>query len=375
MTKTVEEALVLAFDADCSTCRRVSAGVVKASDGMLTAKSLSDPDVLELRRSLLGPEPPWKPTLISVDGSGKRAWVGWKMGAPLARRLGPARTAAVLEALGVERRSVVPSVHAGPAAVSRRRFAAIAAGVLSAGLLLVTGKPSVARAGDFPKGTRSVPVGSGETDGMMARILSSSDVRNVLDDEHLAVLRSGSRLAIDEFDRAVGSSAQPTNGFALTATRHHLPSGAVAMSTGVGLPRGHFLVHRDHGTDPAGGPTEAVLYRMDHGRGLLHTIGVSHNGFPAEAVPDGVVSPAGATASDPCGGCAQTNMRLSPSCATSKMAQCVLSGVGCVGCASACAETVGLACITCVGATCGAALVNCCERAGTPYCAVCKGTP
>ncbi|WP_405056284.1 bacteriocin fulvocin C-related protein [Kribbella sp. NBC_01505] len=130
---------IVAFDAGCAACRKVSERVAEASDGQLEVLPLSNAEVVGWRAAALGPEPDWAPTLIRVRGGEVRAWTGRGMIAPLVRRLGVRRSVAVATAIGGARRAGgKPAVEAG--GVSRKRFLQWGAGLSVAGVLAVTGE-------------------------------------------------------------------------------------------------------------------------------------------------------------------------------------------------------------------------------------------
>lgn len=93
---------VLAFDASCGKCRKISRAVADACDGTLEILPLTHPDVRRWRQQAWGGQAAWAPTLIKVQASNIRAWTGMRMGIALMRHLGPQSTMRVLEAVGRE---------------------------------------------------------------------------------------------------------------------------------------------------------------------------------------------------------------------------------------------------------------------------------
>jgi len=83
---------VLAFDATCGTCRRISGAVEQACEGRLEVLPLADLDVRRWREETLGVDAEWAPTLLRVGSERVRAWTGPAMAAPLVRWLGPITT-------------------------------------------------------------------------------------------------------------------------------------------------------------------------------------------------------------------------------------------------------------------------------------------
>ncbi|MEU2578674.1 bacteriocin fulvocin C-related protein [Streptomyces anulatus] len=90
---------ILAFDSACRYCADVVERVRTVSTGKLTVAPLSDARVRGMRHHALGEQPPWAPTLLSVDATGVRAWTGTALSARLALVLGPLDSVRTLRAL------------------------------------------------------------------------------------------------------------------------------------------------------------------------------------------------------------------------------------------------------------------------------------
>ncbi|SDX12633.1 hypothetical protein SAMN05421504_102385 [Amycolatopsis xylanica] len=136
------ERWVLAFDASCETCRKISTVVERACDGRIEVMSLSHDEVSQWREQALGYAAPWAPTLLRVRGEQVRAWTGKAMGAALVRRLGPASSVRVVRALGQLRDAGELTGKAGK--LSRAGFLQLAGGIVVAGSLLTAGIASAA---------------------------------------------------------------------------------------------------------------------------------------------------------------------------------------------------------------------------------------
>ncbi|MBL1102658.1 bacteriocin fulvocin C-related protein [Streptomyces coffeae] len=140
---------ILAFDASCATCRKVSGAVARAGGDRLEVLPLAHPDVRRLRERSLGDDAPWLPTLLMVRGSTVRAWTGSTLGLHLVRRLGPRSTVRVLHALGDLKRAgdgapSVPSAHRTDR-MGRAQFLRLGAGIAAgAGLVLAGRTPALA---------------------------------------------------------------------------------------------------------------------------------------------------------------------------------------------------------------------------------------
>ncbi|MEU7061336.1 hypothetical protein [Streptomyces sp. NPDC046197] len=139
MTETTPICFLLAYDATCGTCRKISREVAHACDGRLGVVPLDHRDIRQWRAQALGANAPWTPTLIRIHHGHVRAWTGPAMAAPLIRRLGPRRIIRVVCALGRIRNDEKPTLQAA-------RLPLLWAGALTAARLLFTGKPPTAAA-------------------------------------------------------------------------------------------------------------------------------------------------------------------------------------------------------------------------------------
>ena len=93
--------LVLGFDAGCGTCSDLAGSVQERVGDKLSVENLNDSQLIAWREEALGKDAKWAPTLFEVDEEKVvRAWTGWKMGWALSRKLGPATTWQVMQALG-----------------------------------------------------------------------------------------------------------------------------------------------------------------------------------------------------------------------------------------------------------------------------------
>lgn len=104
----------LLFDTTCDTCSRTAETVESISGGWLRARSLRDPEIVELLDRNI---PGWsyRPMLMEVNGAAIRVKAGLGMSLALLRGLGPSRSRQVLTAVaeklapdpGIGRRSVL----------------------------------------------------------------------------------------------------------------------------------------------------------------------------------------------------------------------------------------------------------------------------
>ena len=124
--------LVLGFDAGCGTCSDLAGRVQKRVGDKLSVENLNDPKLLSWREEALGKDAKWAPTLFEVDGEKVvRAWAGWKMGWALSRKLGPAITWQVMQALGEV--GAAPRIENSPIVEKLPEKAAEAVGGMSRG--------------------------------------------------------------------------------------------------------------------------------------------------------------------------------------------------------------------------------------------------
>lgn len=90
---------ILAFNAGCSKCQEIIVGVQAEAPSHLSVRNLTDLDILELRRKAFGPNYPWAPTLLAVDGDHVRGRTGPKLAVRLAVLLGSKRSLRVIRTL------------------------------------------------------------------------------------------------------------------------------------------------------------------------------------------------------------------------------------------------------------------------------------
>lgn len=131
--------LVLGFDGGCLSCSMLAEHIKEQVGDKLEIKSLRDPQVQGWRKETLGEDAPWAPTLVEVHGEeASRAWTGLRMGAALTRRLGPADTWRVMQAIG-EMRPTKESLI--PGGFSRGQFlTGVGGAALAMTMLSGTGK-------------------------------------------------------------------------------------------------------------------------------------------------------------------------------------------------------------------------------------------
>lgn len=133
---------ILAFDGTCAACQGISLAVSRAAGSGLEVLPLGNEEVRLLRERALGPDAPWKPTLIATNLVGPRAWTGLPLSIRLARLLGPATSLSVLRSLGQLREEIADSVNDTTPArqrIQRRAFLRVGAGATLVARMFLTG--------------------------------------------------------------------------------------------------------------------------------------------------------------------------------------------------------------------------------------------
>lgn len=387
-----EDGVYLAFDSTCGTCRAISARVRSAARGRIQVVPLNDPDVVAARTKIYRGDAPFKPTLLRVRDGDIQAWTGPTMGVILTKEIGYSDTLAVIQALGIERQSghrilVRPNLEKK---FGRRRFGQLIAGVAASVSIFASGSLTSAALADgsAPDEGADLELTDEEAQEIFERAVSSVDFRNAAPDGTVARLEGAEVVTAEELDGPArflrlspeGSTdfgdgkVVPGTGLLTVITSKKFKDGTRSQSTAIALSESELLNFVAEQVDDKSG-TGAEFYRMNVDTGDLEIIEVTANGEVSEPVPDGAVTE-GLTpmaGSDPCGGCAK-NSQLSSTCKTSAPVDCVLGGVGCAGCVASC-SVINAACITCVVATCGAALKSCCNNGSTAVCKPCKIVP
>lgn len=133
---------ILAFDASCGRCRRISKAVARVAGERLKVLPLTHPDVTGWRRQGLGKNPPWAPTLLRVSPTGVvRGWAGMAIIVPMVRLLGIRSMIELLRALGSLHRAE-SARDTGVDSGRERRLGLLPMGVVAVlvGWLMVNGK-------------------------------------------------------------------------------------------------------------------------------------------------------------------------------------------------------------------------------------------
>lgn len=106
----------LLFDSGCSLCSGLAADIAAASDGLLAARSLHDPE-LQATVKRVRPARRWEPTLLETDGEDARVFTGVALRARFLTVLGPRRAWSIAQ-LVAEAQTPLGTSPTNPAARS-----------------------------------------------------------------------------------------------------------------------------------------------------------------------------------------------------------------------------------------------------------------
>lgn len=385
-SKLERNGLYLAFDANCATCSQLSSRIKSAARNKIEVLPLDDPDVIRARKQAFAGDPPFKPTLLRVRGEEVQCWTGPTIGTILTKEIGFRDTINILQALGIERKSshrtmLRPSVETK---FNRRAFGYAAAGLAASLGIFATGSlTNTAKASNSTGNGDTRTVDDTEAQKMLDKALASEDLRNIAPEgtvkklqrgrvvRHPELPEPGRFIELDQTgvtDLGAGQKVKGTGAFAAFSSSV-FPDGTSRKTTSIALDNTLVLTFVEEHVDKQSAYM-SQLYSIDSTNETVTTEAVAAGGVVSEPVPDGSTT----QASDPCGGCAKTNLILSSSCRTDKVGRCVLDVVGCSLCAMSCG-TLNPACFACLTASCGAAVLDCCERAGGSMCVPCVIKP
>lgn len=281
----------LLFDSGCSLCTQLARDIERESSGLLTARSLRDPDL----QALLDVQRPgwrWEPMLLEDNGRAVRVWSGF----PLRLRL--------LSLLGLKRSLRVAAMvarleHSRRATFQQERRALLKSGVAAIGVMALGSLAGILGIGQ-PATASDAPDQSGDS--------TASGKGHWM--SQLEIL-STRELSGDELTRARGQFAQArdTGELLRLLTRRGLAPGRAeyraAVHTLAGTnallavgaewkDEGFIVIHYALDQPVADFQTGTYLYAVDGSRAQL--VAASINGSVATAASDVGV------ASD-CGGC------------------------------------------------------------------------
>jgi hypothetical protein len=131
MMRSEGETWILAYNNACGACTDMARQIEALAEGRLTVRSLRAPEVRAWRQRTLGPQAPWTPTLLRVEGERVRAWIHGGMVWQLARLLGPGKMVPIARLLA---EADAPTEQ--PRSPQRRRFVKSVGGAALAVTLL-----------------------------------------------------------------------------------------------------------------------------------------------------------------------------------------------------------------------------------------------
>ncbi len=123
----------LLFDSGCSLCSGLATDIAAASNGLLTTRSLRDPE-MQAALKHARPEWRWEPTLLEVQGEDVHVFTGFALRAQLLTVLGPRRAWRVAQLVARAQTSLGDIEDESRRAVIRRG-AAMVTGVVGVALL------------------------------------------------------------------------------------------------------------------------------------------------------------------------------------------------------------------------------------------------
>jgi hypothetical protein len=387
--------LILAYDDNCGTCRDLASVITGAQVEGLEVRSLGSPEVRRWQREFYGSEAdaPWLPTLIEpIDAEGRvRMWPGRKMALPLASRMGPRNAWKVVTEVGRFRTSGSMRTESVRPGLSRNTFLYGVSGIAVGMSILGSAKPRVSAAALDHRVAHQL---SGpDLASAYATMLMQADVGNVLSpalrellstaDPLPARSHADSNLLVVRYSQE--RSTQISEGVVeegvcavFQQTTHQLANGESETISALSIPAEDLALALHQYLGNSGGvDTEAILWDTSHIQSDgMHAVEMSLNGSPPDLLDvshDSSIRLAShvSSAQDPCDGCvvmgnSASGQFLSTVCRSTNVVNCVLTGVGCVGCGpSACnPAAITAACVTCVISVCGVALRTCCDSQG-----------
>ena len=375
--------LVLGFDAGCMTCSELARTIEERVGDRLEVRSLNDPQVEHWREKSLGENAPWAPTLIETEGANTQAWTGVRMGIALGRRLGPAATWRIVQALGdlpETTRTARTAVDAPTSGISRRGFLRGVSGTAVAlGMLTGTGNlasvafaqsSSQVKSFEALKSVKATELGGRELIEAAQRAAQRKDIVNLMGRVWSDKVRSGKEVpSFEDGERAIqlqeegqlsDRTKQRAGRIAVKAVRHELKNGAAMLAVAYKLPEeGKVLVYYESDRPIPDGAGEefrsrSALYKVEHEEAKFE--GLSIDGGHELADAGNATS-----ARIYCGGCDGRNCaHAGRYCASIKWG-CLT--VACVSCIPSCGSLLG--CLYCAIVQCPYAyFVACCRRTG-----------
>lgn len=391
-----QQETIIAFDENCSKCKRISAQVQEVTDGSIRALPLDNPTVVSCRKRIYGQSVPSGPTLIKLRGALVQCWSGPRMFQALVQEVGFHASVELLKVLGLERRT--KGLHSPTEKIARsttrRGMFQIAAGAVAGISLAFGGSVASASSSTIAKFSRSLQVATPRrAERVLGTVLASQDMSNVIDGAWVEKLRRTKVEHVKRGDKEFFFLKASEKGKSVFDDIHLDGTGFLArMSIGRSVTgeselitcivcldsdKGEYVTYQE-----LAGDVSAEFFALDP-RGATDNFsdsgvgGVvqSFNGDLAEPAPDGSMeASSGTAAKDPCGACGSPRKMVNYVCKKKAVLDCVLGGASCAACASSCASVVTSAlCVSCIFGACRPAGDACCAKVvkGAKSCKTC----
>ena len=359
--------LVLGFDAGCMTCSGLARSIEETVGDRLEVRSLNDPMMEHWREQALGKDAPWAPTLVEVREGSVQAWTGTRMGARLARKLGPAATWRVAKILGETKRErgLEDSPYSG---LSRSQFLkGVGGAVIGMSVLSGTGSLTAATAAEEHWLSQLSFASSKELSRKEAAVAWAKLARGRHLRRFLSSRFEGEKPAVNRIRGRMLSSGKAGVASPPTATikgiSHRVKGGGQLLA--LAYQEGDALVV-SYRFDKPGQRTRLVSRVIeDESEETMLVLAEAEDGdvFAAsrEAIGSGVTAQSACGNCGPCYGCrcVSINKRCAGKC--------------CGSCIVPCAGMNIWACITCVAIWCPVctSLARCCYRKACRYISGC----
>lgn len=344
---------ILGYDASCSVCSTTTQRMHDEVGSILEFRPLQSAQMVEYRSRALGPDAPWAPTLVKVQGDSIEAWPGWRMGPELVKITGPHKALQLLSILGQE--TALPS-HGR---LSRRSLLRSITGV-AAGALILTGLPKPAFASS-PTQKPGTPLTADEARAHFLAFLAEKDAKNAFSSDY-------------DLETLHTMLEQQSERFTVGGTKSTTVQGTVINVAAMDNEESAIL-WCSQGDDRGARNTAAALYVAEADETMSIAF-PSINGelLEKEVVSDNDAISAVRAGSDPCGGCksmapGSRDKRAILMCHDKMDVACALGTAGCVGCTATCLASAGVACFFCLTTSCGGMLASggCCDDSKPPY--------
>lgn len=355
--------LILGFDAGCTTCSGLAEEIEDQVGGSLEIRSLRDPQMEHWRERALGSDAPWAPTLVEVDGGDVRAWTGMRMGARLARRLGPAASWRVAKVLGAMSKGAEARPSSRPA-ITRSRFITGLGGMV-AGMSVLSGTGPLAAAATADEHwlsklslTSSKELSGREALSSWARFTRGRHLRGFFSSPAASENPAASRLRGGLLTAARSGDDTSSTTATVKGVRHELKGGGRLLALAYHDDEAAIVYYR---LDKLGEKTRQLTRVIEDESAETVRVSVeAEDGDIFAALPEssgeGKASRSACGNCGPCYGCrcVSTNKRCAAIC--------------CGACIVPCAGNI-FSCIVCVGIWCPVcnSLARCCKRKACRY--------